>query len=82
MADLPRQLPWRRFVRVLQNLGYQPQKPHRGSIRWFSNPARQPNVVSFHEPHTGDSLHEGRLHECIRKLQLSPEDFVELLKNC
>lgn len=81
MSDFPRQLPWRRFVRVLQNLGYRPLRPHRGSIRWFSNPARYPNVVSFHEPHPGDSLHEARLHECIRKLQLSPTDFVDLLKS-
>jgi len=80
MSDVPRQLPWRRFVRVLQNLGYQPLKPHRGSIRWFSNPARHPNLVSFHEPRPGDSLHEARLHN--RNLHLSPDDFVELLKNC
>jgi len=82
MADFPRQLPWRRFVRVLQSLGYHPARPHRGSIRWFSNPARHPNVVSFHEPHPGDNLHEATLHKCVRKLHLSPDDFVELLKNC
>jgi len=82
MSDFPKQLPWRRFVRVLQNLGYCPLRPHRGSIRWFSNPSRHPNIVSFHEPHPGDNLHEATLHGCLRMVRLSTDEFMELLKHC
>ena len=79
MNGFPAQLPWKRFVRVLVDLGYEPLKPRRGSLRPFFNPARQPNLVSFHEPHPGDTLHKAALHTCARKLQLTPDEFVELL---
>src|ERR1035438_6120396 len=37
------------------------------------------NLVSFHEPHPGDTLHKATLHDSLRKLQLSPDEFVQLL---
>ncbi len=79
MNGFPTQVPWKRFVRVLMDLGYQPLKSRRGSLRPFFNPKRLPNLVSFHEPHPGDTLQTGSLHNCARKLQLTPEEFVELL---
>ncbi len=79
MNGFPTQLRWNLFVRILADLGYQPLKSGRGSLRPFFNPMRQPNLVSFHEPHPGDTLHKGALHSCARRLQLTPDEFVELL---
>jgi predicted RNA binding protein YcfA (HicA-like mRNA interferase family) len=79
MSAIPPQLPWRRFVCVLRDLGYRPLKSHRGSLRQFFCPTRSPNLVSFHEPHTGDTLNKGTLNDCLRKLRLSPDEFAQLL---
>jgi hypothetical protein len=79
MSAIPTELPWRRFVCVLRDLGYRPLKSHRGSLRQFFSPARSPNLVSFHEPHTGDTLHKATLYDCLRKLRISPDEFVQLL---
>jgi len=54
MSAIPPQLPWRRFVCVLRDLGYRPLKSHRGSLRQFFCSTRDPNLFSFHEPHSGD----------------------------
>jgi len=40
MSGFPAQLPWRRFARLLRDLGYRPLKSHRGSVRQFFNPTR------------------------------------------
>ena len=80
MSAIPSQLPWRRFVCVLRDLGYRPLKSHRGSLRQFFCPKRNPNLVSFHEPHPGDTLHKGALSDCLRKLRLSPDEFAQLLE--
>ena len=79
MSGFPTQLPWRRFAWLLRDLGYCPLKSYRGSVRQFFNPTRSPNLVSFHEPHSGDTLHESTLYDSLRKLQLSPDKFVQLL---
>jgi len=79
MSALPAQLPWRRFVCLLRDLGYRPLKSHRGSLRQFVSPTRSPNLVSFHEPHSGDTLHKATLCDSLRKLQLSTDEFVQLL---
>jgi hypothetical protein len=64
MSGFPMQLAWRRFVGLLRDLGYRPLKSHRGSVRQFFNPTRSPNVGSFHEPHSGDTLRKATLfHE-------------------
>jgi len=79
MSGFPTQLPWRRFVCLLRDLGYRPLKSHRGSVRHFFNPTRSPNLVSFHEPHPGDTLHKATLCDSLRKLQLRPDEFIQLL---
>jgi len=79
MSAIPSQLPWRRFVCLLRDLGYRPLNSHRGSLRQFFCPSRSPNLVSFHEPHSGETLHKGTLNDCLRKLQLSPNEFAQLL---
>lgn len=66
MSGFPTQLPWRRFVQLLRNLGYRPLKSHRGSVRQFINPTRNPNLVPFHEPHSGDTLHKATLYDSLR----------------
>ena len=79
MFALPTQLPWRRFVCLLRDLGYHPLRPHRGTLRQFFSFNRSPNLVSFHEPHSGDTLHKATLHDSLRKLKLSEDEFVQLL---
>ena len=82
MSGLPAQLPWRRFVCVLHKLGYRPQKTGQGSARVFFNPTRQPTTVSFREPHPGTTLRQATLHNYMRKLMLTSDEFMELLKEC
>jgi predicted RNA binding protein YcfA (HicA-like mRNA interferase family) len=82
MSGLPAQLPWRRFVCVLHKLGYRPQKTGRGSARVFFNPTRRPTTVSFREPHPGDTLRRTMLHNYIRKLLLTVDEFMALLQEC
>jgi len=82
MSGLTAQLPWRRFMCVLRNLGYGPQAAKRGSLRSFFNPARSPHTVSLREPHPGDVLPQAMLRGYLRKLTLSPDEFLRLLKDC
>lgn len=81
-GKLPAQLKWRDFLCVLKQLGYQQMKSKQGSARSFHNPNRQPDVVTFHEPHGGDTLRPGTLREYLRKLRLNKDEFLMLLKNC
>jgi predicted RNA binding protein YcfA (HicA-like mRNA interferase family) len=79
MSKLPTQLPWRKFVRVLQSLGYAEMKSKRGAARSFFCSSRDPQVVTFHEPHGGDNIKQGTLTEYIRKLKLERDDFLKSL---
>jgi len=63
-------------------MGYTAQKTKQGSIRSFMNPERIPNLVSFREPHPGQNLRPPMLRMCLRKLLLSPDEFVQLLEDC
>jgi predicted RNA binding protein YcfA (HicA-like mRNA interferase family) len=82
MPALPTQVPWRRFVCVLRKLGYTAQKTKQGSERSFVNPGRIPSVVSFREPHPGQNLRPPVLRKSLRKLLLSPDEFMQLLEDC
>jgi hypothetical protein len=46
------------------------------------DPGRSPNVVSFREPHPGQNLRRTSLRECLRKLLLSSDEFMQLLEVC
>lgn len=59
-----------------------PQKAKPGSARSFRNPARSPSIVTFREPHPGQNVRQRMLHEYLRKLLLSPDEFMRLLKDC
>ncbi|MFQ5925896.1 MAG: type II toxin-antitoxin system HicA family toxin [Terriglobia bacterium] len=80
MEGLPSQLPWRDFRAVLTKLGYILHRSSRGSARTFHNPNREPQFVTFHEPHRPKTLPKGTLREYVRKLQLSPREFLNLLE--
>jgi hypothetical protein len=82
MSGLPAQLPWRRFVCVLHKLGYSPQKTRAGFGEGVLQSTRQPTTVSFREPHPGTTLRQATLHNYIRKLMLTSDEFMELLKEC
>lgn len=81
MAQLPSQIPWREFVRVLHKLGYAAEKGKAGSVRTFSNPSRNPTLVSFREPHRRNNMTLPMLREYLHKLHLEPEEFMQLLEN-
>lgn len=51
-------------------------------MRVFFNPKREPHTVSFREPHPVDALRRAMLHNYIRKLMLTSDEFMELLKEC
>jgi hypothetical protein len=46
----------------------------------FRSQNRQPEFVTFHEPHGAQGLRKGTLREYIRKLNLSHEEFLRLLE--
>jgi predicted RNA binding protein YcfA (HicA-like mRNA interferase family) len=69
-------------VCVLEVLGYEMMKSKRGSARNFHSKTRQPSVVTFHEPHGKDPIRDGTLREYIRKLQITREQFLEILDGC
>jgi hypothetical protein len=75
------QVPWRDFVYVLRQLGYVAQKGKAGSTRYFFNPTRSPNSVSFNEPHPSDSLYKPVLRRYLRRLQLAEDEFMRLLED-
>jgi predicted RNA binding protein YcfA (HicA-like mRNA interferase family) len=81
MEKLPTQLTWRKFVRVLEALGYAPMKSKRGAARSFHNPQRNPPVVTFHEPHGGDTIRQGTLTDYLNKLNLERDKFMELIQD-
>jgi len=80
MNKLPTQLRWRDFVQVVQSLGYMEMKSKRGSARSFHNPSRNPQIVTFHQPHGGDTIRQGTLTEYIKKLGLDRDEFMRILK--
>jgi predicted RNA binding protein YcfA (HicA-like mRNA interferase family) len=80
MEGLPSQLHWKDFEVVLRRLGYSLHKSKRGSARTYFNGQRQPEFVTFHEPHSPKTLPKGTLRAYIRKLRLSPQEFQELLR--
>jgi len=80
-GGLPRQLRWSDFKRVLDRLGYSLCHSKRGSARTFRNPNRDPELVTFHEPHGSSTLRQGTLREYLRKLKISVEEFDRLLKD-
>ena len=67
---------------VLHKLGYRLQTTGRGSVRVFLKPIREPRMISLREPHPADTLRPAILHNYIRKLMLTPDEFMELLKEC
>jgi hypothetical protein len=79
MSGLPAQLEWRRFVCVLRKLGYVQQKSGPGLERVFVNPTHGPDSVSLKEH---PILRRSHLRAYIRKLSLSVEEFLRLLKEC
>jgi hypothetical protein len=65
---------------VLDKLDYHQSKNSAGVGRTFTSKTREPEVVSFHEPHGSDTIRQGTLSEYLRKLQISREAFFSLLE--
>ena len=59
-----------------------PAKAGQGSLRVFLNATREPHTVSLREPHPSDALRQAMLHNYLRKLMLTSDEFMELLKEC
>jgi hypothetical protein len=69
-------------VCVLRKLGYHPQTAGQASLRVFLSATREPHTVSLREPHPSNTLRQAMLHNYLRKLMLTSDEFVELLKEC
>jgi len=82
MPGLPTQIQWRRFACVLRKLGYTAQKTEPGAARSFLNPGRNPNVVSFREPHPDNNLRPAVLRQNLHKLLRNQDEFMQLLEDC
>jgi len=63
----------------LKSLGYEEMKSGQGSARNFHHPKRDPELVTFHEPHKGGTLRPGTLSEYLRKLKIGRDEFLKLL---
>lgn len=63
----------------MTRLGYALVREGPGSARHFIPPVRKPHVISFHEPHHPKSIPAGTLRAYIRELNLSREEFLDLL---
>jgi hypothetical protein len=83
MAQLPAHITWDQLLFVADKLGYGPSKhKKRGSARDFVNIERDPQVVTFHEPHGNKTIPRGTMGLYISKLKLTKEQFAELLEGC
>ena len=78
MSVFPTQLPWRRFVSVLRDLGYRPLKSHRRSLRQFFSPTRTP-VRSPSTSLTWATRCTRQAFAALCKLQPTPDEFVQPL---
>ena len=67
---------------VMKAFGYDQLPGGKGSARSFYNPNREPDVVTVHEPHGGDTLRQGTLTEYIRKLDTDRDTFLSKLRDC
>jgi len=81
MSEFPADLPWRDFKQILKKLGYELGKEGPGAARTYNNQHRDPESVTFHEPHGKHGLKKGTLREYVRKLKLEREEFLELLNS-
>jgi hypothetical protein len=53
-----------------------------GSGRSFFNPSRNPNFVTFREPHPGENVRPTMLRKYLSKLGVAPDEFIQLLEDC
>jgi len=82
MPELPPQLRWRLFVCVLRKLGYTARKTKQGSVKIVCEPGTYSDIVSLRETHPGQNLRPPMLRAHLRALLLSPDEFLQLLKDC
>jgi arsenite/tail-anchored protein-transporting ATPase len=68
----------RGFLPTPRDLGDHPLKSHRGPLKQFFSPTRSPNLISFHEPRSGDTPagHASALSGTIPGLEVSRIDPV------
>jgi len=77
--ELPNQLRWKDFTKVLKRMGYELLYNKRGAARVFRNQNREPELVTFHEPHHPKTLRKGTLSSYISKLDITNEEFNSIL---
>jgi hypothetical protein len=81
MAGFPADLPWRDFARVLKLLDYELFKEGPGSARTYRNLHRDPEFVTFHEPHGKRGIPTGTLREYVKHLKLGRDEFLAMLNS-
>lgn len=76
MGNLPSDLRWEDFLRVLKRLGYILHKSKSGSSRTF---IKGNKPVTFHQPHGGRPIPRGTLRSYIEKLGVEENEFLDNL---
>ena len=66
----------RKMCRVLESLGFELVR-QRGSHRFYRHPDGRATVVPFH---AGEDLGRGLMRSILKDIELSRDDFIELLK--
>lgn len=63
----------------LKRLGFKELPSRGGSARHFERESDQ-EILTFHEPHGGQTLKQGTLTEYLRKLRITREKFEDALR--
>ena len=74
MSRLPT-LSARKVCRVLENLGFEPIR-QKGSHIFYRHPDGRLTVIPMHQ---GEDLGRGLLRSIIREIEISRDEFMELL---
>ena len=75
MSRLPQVAP-QQMCRVLERLGFELIR-QKGSHRFYRHPDGRVTVVPFHP---GEDLGRGLVRQILRDIEISREEFLELLK--
>lgn len=75
MTRLPA-LKARDLVKLLKKIGFKEMR-QKGSHLFFQHPDDRTTLISVHG---GEDIGRGLLRQILREIELSPEEFIDLLK--
>ena len=74
MTNLPT-LKAKDLIRILKKMGFKEMR-QKGSHLFFQHPNDRTTLVSIH---SGEDIGRGLLRQILREIELSPDDFLNLL---